>query len=234
MPTPAKRLLLTAIVLLWAQSGAVAHNIGESNATFYVRTTGIDVELYMGLNSAARLLGEDGQVIGMNPNNFADYSDRLAALAPDLLTLTGGDGTTLKPDAMTVSMTETTDVFYALHYPLPSPMPGVLKIHADYLDKMVDTHVGTIYVMNTVGDPFGWGTVSPDSQDLQVRLPAIADIIKNHAAAAVVANPPSDVANSQHGGRWVLWTVLGAGVLVVAGVILRRAGRQHADRPMTH
>jgi len=228
MSITAKRLLLVALVLICVPRCAGAHNIGESNATFYVRTTGLDVELYMGMVSGCRLIADEGQIIQMTPNNFTDFSDRLQAVAPDLFTITGGDGTTLKPDAMTVSMTETTDVFYTLHYPLPSPMPGVLKIHADYLDKMVDTHMGTIYVMNTVGDQFGWGTVSPDSEDLQIRLPAVADLIKTNAPASVVAAPLT--AESPHRVRWLLWGLLGGGALIVAAAALRGIAGQREER----
>jgi hypothetical protein len=164
----------------------------------------------------------------MTPNTFPDYSDSLRSVGLDLFTVTGGDGAVLKPDAMTVSMTETTDVLFNLHYPLPSPMPGVLKIHAGYLDKMVDTHIGTIYVMNDVGDQFGWGTVSPDSQDLQVRLPAVADLIKTSAPATVAAPlPPAD---SRRGAKWLLWGLLGGSAVIVAAAVLRGIAGQKDQR----
>jgi hypothetical protein len=107
-------------------------------------------------------------------------------------------------------------------------MPGVLKIHADYLDKMVDTHIGTIYVMNNVGDQFGWGTVTPDSEDLQVRLPAVADLIRTNAPASVVAPPPT--AESGRGTRWALWGLLGAGALIAAAAASRAIAGQREQR----
>jgi len=223
----AKRLLLAFLVLLCLQCGAEAHNIGESSATFYVRATGLDVELYMGMPSGCRLIADEGQIIQMTPNNFTDFSDRLQEVAPDLFTLIGGDGTTLKPDAMNVSRTETTDVFYTLHYPLPAPMPGILRIRAAYLDKMVETHTATIYVMNAVGDPFGLGTLSPDSQDMQVSLPAVGDLIKTNAPATAITVPPG--AGARHGGRWVLWGLLGGSALIV-GTAWRAIARQREER----
>jgi hypothetical protein len=232
MPLGAKRFCLAVFMLLVAQAGAMAHDIGESNATFYVRSTGIDVTLFMGLNSAALLIPSEGQAISITLDTFDKYSDRLQAAAPDLLTLTGGDGTTLKPDSMAVSMTEEFDVLYNLHYPLPAPLPGVLKIHAGYLTKMVETHVGTFYVMNAAGEQFGWAEVRPDSQDLEVRLPAMNNVSGTQQPASIAAAKP---ATEVHGGeRWVLWAMIGGGVAALVLAALRAIARKNKARGTDH
>jgi hypothetical protein len=246
MSTAVKRLLIATVALLAAPCGASAHDVGESNATFFIRPTGIDVELYMGLNAGAILIADGGQFVVITPNTFPDYSDRLQVVASGLFILSGGDGATLQPDAMTVSMTEQTDVLYNLHFPLPTPMPGVLKIRAAYLDKMVETHIGTIYVMNTVGDEYGRGTVTPDSEEIEVRLPGADALVTARSKAptgaagaaatapAVGAIPGVAAAQVRSGAPWFLWATVGGTALIIALVAYRGIARQNMDRKPNH
>jgi len=215
MPTFARRIVLAAMLVLAMARLAGAHNIGESNATFYVRSAGIDVELYMGMPSACRLIAEPGQIIQMTANNFSDFTDALQACAPELFVVTDGQGAVLKPDAMAVSMTDQSDVLYNLHYPLPAALPGVLNIRATYLDKMVDTHIATTYVMNSAGDQFGWASLGTDSEVMQVRLPAAGDLMKTQAVVASATQAIADV-DDHRAPRWIVWAAVGAGVAIVA------------------
>ena len=213
MPMTAKRLLLATIVLLLVSSSVVAHDVSESNADFYVRPTGIDVELHMALSSAALLLSTPDQAVSISIDTYDNYSARLQAVAPSLLTLTGGDGTTLKPDATAVTMTEEYDVLFTLHYPLPVPMPGNLRIHPDYLARMIASHVGTFYVVDGFGGTFGWAQMAPDSQDLDVRLPAVTDLGRARPAASIAAT--QTVAQSPGGVRWLPWAISGGALVLV-------------------
>jgi hypothetical protein len=204
--------------------GAFAHDIGASNATFLVRSTGIDVELFMGLNASALLIADNGQQIVITPNTFGDFSDRLQSAAADLFVVTSADGSALKPDSATVSMSEQTDCVYDLHYPLPAAMPGTLKIHAAYLDRMVENHVATIYVMNAIGDRFGLGDLRPDSQDMEAHLPSADSLTTAHPAP--VAVPAQPAVQMRQSAPLFLWIILAIGGITIVLAALRGINRK--------
>jgi len=228
--------LLAAFALFLTQCHARAHDIGSSNATFLVRSTGIDVELYMGLNAADLLIANNGEQVVITPDTFENFSDRLKSVAPMLYTLTAADGTALAPDSYTASISEQSDVRFDLHYPLPAAMPGTLKIHAAYIDAMVDTHLGSIYVMNAMGDRLGWGEVRADSEDVIAHLPAAGALVRAalnpNAVSVPVAIPETSV--PQQRSPWFLWALLGGSALVSVMVAVRGISRQSAERKMIH
>jgi hypothetical protein len=228
--------LVAAFALLLAQCHAWAHDIGSSNATFLVRGTGIDVELYMGLNAADLLIANNGEQVVITPDTFDNFSDRLKAVAPLLYTLTAADGTVLAPDSYTASISDQSDVRFDMHYPLPAKMPGILKIHAAYIDAMVDTHLGSIYVMNAMGDRLGWGEVRVDSEDVIAHLPAVGALVRAPAnpnpVSVPVAIPVTSV--SRQRSPWFLWVLLGGSALVSVMVAMRGISRQSAERKMIY
>jgi hypothetical protein len=219
MPNRAVQFLLIALVVLRGQCVALAHDIGASNATFYVRPTGIDVELYMGLNAGALLIPDPtGQLVVITPNTFNDFSDRLQSAGADLFALSATDDTPIKPESVAVNITDQSDVEYTLHFPLP-PLPTTLKIHAAYIEKMVETHVGTLYVMNAIGDKLAVGEVRPDSPDIEAHLPALTPIAS--APAPPSPTPSAPAIASRPATPWYLWTFLAAGAVAIALVAWR-------------
>jgi hypothetical protein len=236
VPARVRHLLLVFLVAGLAPCSAGAHDIGASNATFLVRATGIDVELYMSLGSGALLIADNGEQIVIKPATFPDFSQRLQAVAPALFDLTAGDGTTLEPDSFSVSLTEQNDACYDLHYPLPAAMPGTLTIHAAYMERMAPGHVGSIYVMNTAGDRFGSGEVTADSMDVQAHLPAALALQEQppagpaQAVSAPAAAPGPSSGESRQSAPWFLWVLLGGSALLIAAAALRGAARQSAER----
>jgi hypothetical protein len=230
--TRAKRIILGIFLVLGTFRGVFAHDIGASNATFLVRATGIDVELYMGLGAGALMIAGDGQLVVITPATFADFSDRLQAAGSSLFTLTAADGTPMAPDAVNVSLSEQNDIVYDLHYPLPAALPGVLKIHADYIDRMAEGHLGSIYVLNAVGDRLGFGEVRTGAEDVAAHLPA-ADSLGRAAVSPPPPPPPPPAApaatpgQSSPGAPWFLWAVLGGGLLLIAAAALRGISRKN-------
>jgi hypothetical protein len=225
----ARRFILATLLLLFGQCIASAHNSLESTLGFWVRTTGIDVRIFMSRDAASILLQKGGEQVSIVRDNFPEFEDRLAANGRSLLTLTAGDGTTLKADASAASITDEDDICYDLHYPLPKALPASLTIRGNYFDRMEVGHVGSIYMSNATGDQIGQGEISAESPDFEVHLPAVsASLVQPHSAADSPASRSSN--ESSHYIRWGLWAMLGGCVVVIAIAALRSIARQNVVR----
>ena len=216
MASRARNSLLAILAVMLGQSVANAHSSLESTLSFWVRPTGIDVQIYMSRGSAAVLLEKEGEHITIVRENFSTFENRLAGYGPALLSLTGGDGATLKVESSAALLTDEDDICYRLHYPLPGGLPGLLNIHGNYLGKMEDGHVGSVYVLNASNDQLGQGDIRADAADFEVDIPAIA------AAAPLNRELP-------HNSHWSLWAVLGGGLVVIAAVAWQGLARRRRE-----
>lgn len=227
MPSSAQHLFSAALLLLFAQRAATAHSSLESTASIWVRSTGIEVQLYMSRASAAVLLEKDGEHITIVRDNFPTFERRLAANGPTLLALTASDGAALQADAAAASLTDEDDICYNLHYPLPGVLPGPLRIRTTYLHKLDEGHLVNIYVLNAANDQLGQGDISAETPDFEVHLPALVGVTPKSPPAAATA--PS-IGESTQGSRWGLWAMLGGSALVIAIVAVRGIAVQNAAR----
>jgi hypothetical protein len=224
----ARHSFLAILAILLVQRVAAGHSSLESTLSFWVRPTGIDAQIYMSRGSAAVLLEKQRENLTIVRENFAEFQQRLAANGPALLVLTDQGQTALAPDASAASITDEDDICYRLHYPLPKALPGSLTIHGNYLARMEDGHVGSIYVLNATDDQLGQGEIGADSPDFEVQLPAVSGIhVEPHVASAAAAGSTSE---SPRSSRLGLWAALGAGFLFIVSVAWRGIARGNASR----
>ena len=229
MPRRAGHFLMVAVILLAGQRVAGAHDSLESTLSFWVRTTGIDVRIFISRGNASTLIEKAGEHVDLMRDNFSAYQERLAASGSGLLSLTAGDGSMLKADASSASITDEDDICYTLHYPLPKVLPGSLNIHGNYLDKMDAGHVGSIYMLNGTGDQIAQGDLRVESPDFDANLPAVTAAVGKPQPAARTAAAPA-TGESEKDPRWGLWTIFGGGVMLIAIIALRGIARRNAGR----
>jgi hypothetical protein len=223
MSKAARNIMLAAVILLVGARGAAAHISLESTDSLWIRPTGIDVRIYMSRGSADAVIAADGEVVTIVRDNFEDFQKRLSAAGPGLLMLTNGDGTKLKADSSMALLTEDNDICFELHFPLPRELPGLLRLHANYLSKMDEGHVGDIHVLNATDDQLAQGEIRVETPDYEVQLPAVAGVqVTAPASRAVIAAAPAP-AEGSHGGTWI---ALGGALLVFGGVAIWRIVRE--------
>jgi hypothetical protein len=229
MRSRAGHFFLATLILLLGQRIAGAHDSMETTLSFWVRATGIDVRIFISRGNASMLIEKAGEHVDLMRDSFSTYQERLAVSGSGLLSLTAGDGSELKADASSASITDEDDVCYTLHYPLPKVLPGSLNIHGNYLDKMDAAHVGSIYMQNATGDQIAQGEIRADSPDFEAQLPAVA-AAPAKPQPATVAVPAPITSQSPRQSHWGLWTIIGGGVLVVAIIAARGIAMKAVDR----
>jgi hypothetical protein len=225
--------LLGILVLLGAPGIAAAHDIDGSTLTIWLRSTGMDVEVYFARASAELLIANPGEPIAITPNNFSDYTERLQSAGPNLLLVTAANGTIVPPDSSAVSLTDETDVRYDLHYSLAAA--GPYTIQGPYLFKMPPEHGGYYKVMNARGNPLQWGVIRTDAPDFSLNIPA-ADALANAANPAGAAGNPvpavavPSVAAPPASSSPLLWVLLIGCASLMIILAFRGVAQSHSSR----
>jgi hypothetical protein len=215
----ARRLVLASMLLPLIQRTAAAHGSLESTLSFFVRSTGIDVQIYMSRGSAGALLDKKpGEQVVILRENFPDFQQRLANSGSGLMTITAADGTALKVESSVASITDEDDICYRLHYPLPTALPGLVTIHGNYLDKLEDGHVGGVYVLNAAGDQLGQGDIRSDSPDFVVQVPAVAAATTTPPPIASTL-PVGSLNEPRHVSTRDFWIVTACGAVALAIIV---------------
>lgn len=224
-PTVSKNpIRLAAILIMATAHPAAAHISLESTDSLWIRPTGIDVRIYMSRGSADAVIAAPGETVTIVRDNFPAFQPRLAAAGPGLLLLTTADGKTLMADAASAALTDDDDICYQLHYPLPRTLPGELTLHARYLDKMDEGHVGDIHILNATDDQLALGEVRAETPDFAFKIPAVAATAP--PAPATDASPAPTIPKLDPGTSWGPWGFLGGVILVVVILgLLNRGGR---------
>jgi len=182
MLLPIRSWLLTLLVLV-AGPVARAHDPFSSWSNIHVRPDAIEVEVTMSRTAALSLFDNSANLPGIDPEKFEVYAARLRARGAALYSVFDG-GHPLVLRSATVSLTEELDVAFLLAFPPPSV--GPLKFRADYLPRMAEGHVATVYVTDRAENNLGWGELTVEHASLETPLPAGLSA----TPSAAVAGPP--------------------------------------------
>lgn len=163
---------------------ARAHNIFSSWTDAHIHSDRIKLEFTLSRISALRLIVDGEKLPPISPENFGEYAPKLKAIAHDLFELgVGGQVIPLSTAEVTISGED--DV--AFHLTFPRPPEGTLRIFGNYLQFLVDGHVGTLVATQQPasgeGITLGWSPLSIDQPSCEFKLP-IAD-------AAPSTTPPA-------------------------------------------
>jgi hydrogenase/urease accessory protein HupE len=175
--------LATAIVafLLLVAAPLRAHNIFSSWTDAIVRSDRIELELTLSRTSALRLIVDGDKLPPITPENFGDYESKLKAVAHELFVLSVGDQT-LPLTSSAVKISGEDDVAFTLIFPRPSG--GKLRFLGNYVQFLIDGHVGTLVVKHPDDSTIAWGPVSLDQPVVDVTLTAIDSSDSTHSAKA--------------------------------------------------
>lgn len=161
---------------------ARAHDTFSSWTDVYLRADQTELVMTLGRVSALRLLPDHNALPPISPANFGEYAPRLKAVTPELFELSVA-GLTLPLTSADVTLSGDEDVEFRLHFTKPNGSP--LRLFGNYLQFLVDGHVGTLVVKTTDDTTIAWSPISIDQPTLDVTLPSTA------VAAGSPAAPPA-------------------------------------------
>ncbi|MEO7415100.1 MAG: HupE/UreJ family protein [Opitutaceae bacterium] len=179
--------IATALVafLLLVAPALRAHNIFSSWTDAVVRTDRIELDLTLSRTSALRLIVDGDKLPPITPENFGDYEAKLKASALELFVLSAADQA-LPLTASSVKISGEDDVAFTLIFPRPAG--GTLRFLGNYVQFLIDGHVGTLVIKNSDDSTIAWGPVSIDQPVVDINLPAID--------APAPADPPKVISPS--------------------------------------
>ena len=163
---------------------ALAHDPFSSWANVHVRPDEVQVEVTMGRASALALLGYTEPFPVFDETTFESFSARLKEQGPALYTITGG-GKSLALRRVAVGLADEQDVHFNLFFAPPDTAP--LQLRADYVSKMAEGHVATVYVTDAAENNLGWGELSVENLMLETPL----SVVKSDAATEAPLTSPN-------------------------------------------
>lgn len=173
-PGPQNGRWSLCVVFLIALFGALpsvpAHNIFTSWTDAQVSDARIDLELTLSRISALRLIPDGKTLPPITPENFAEVAPKLKAVAPEMFELSQA-GRIIPLTASDVKISGDDDVTFRLTFVRPES--GVVRFFGNYVQFLIDGHVGTLVVNNPAGETLGWGPLSMDLAVLDVTLPKV-------------------------------------------------------------
>ena len=114
-----------------------AHDANEITAEAWIRGATIELTVTMARSTAMRVLAGGVEAQAFAPADFPTVRDRLAAIAPRLFDVTGGN-VALKPRSARVALAVEDDVEFKLVYPLPTTLP--LRFRATHVTSLPDEY----------------------------------------------------------------------------------------------
>jgi hydrogenase/urease accessory protein HupE len=166
----ARRVVGLFLAAWLLESVVQAHDPFASSANARVDRAGIQLEITMGRSAAFALLDDAADLPEeITDEDFGKFDQGLKERGAELFTITAG-GAPLVAKEVEVRLTEERDVEFRVLYPPPEASP--LRFRAAYLDKMVEDHVGTLYVEDAGGADLGWGYLEAAAPTLEAPLPA--------------------------------------------------------------
>jgi len=155
-----QRSIFWLAALCFAAAGVVhAHDPLQSWTSVSLKTDGIEVETTMAAFAAQSLLENGLRRPPLVYDNFENYQPELEQAAPNLFELTAA-GQKLVPIAASVEMTEEYDIIFHVAYPPPGSGPWRVKVN--FLDRMPEGFVSSIFVEDNAHKSLAWDDLSVD------------------------------------------------------------------------
>ena len=163
----APALFTCAIFFALAALPARAHDPYQAWCTAVVRDDHLELTITMNPYTAQRLIPTAAKPPPITESSFADYRERLVAVAPELCTFTSGKIKHRATKAEAI-YTDEEDVTFKIFYPRPPSGPMIL--HAAFLVKLGDDYGAIVEVADNAGNHLGWDQLTAENPNLEVTV----------------------------------------------------------------